>query len=357
MIEKYFKENIKRARIYISGKAKGIKSYAIKLSSNENPYDACPEVYEFLRNFRNLNLYPEEEPIELIEEISKYLGVKRENILVTNGSDEGLDLIFKGFLEKNDTILIFQPTFSLYEILGEIYSTNIVKIKLIEFENEFRFPKNLYEKMNKYKPKVVFVCSPNNPTGNVIEKEKLLELLQGDTIVVMDEAYAEFSGKSFVKLVNEYENLICLRTFSKAFGLAGIRLGYIVANESVIEYLKKIKLPFNVNILAQKLGEIVLKNRKYYEKIIERIINDREYLYNRLRKFKGLKVFKSHGNFILFKSEIISGRKIYSELLKKGIIVRTCENFGLNENYIRVTIGKREEIEEFLKNLEEILCS
>ncbi len=355
-IEKYFKDNIKNVKIYVPGKSRlETSNKVLKLSSNENLYGPCEEVYKFLKEFKGINFYPEENPRELLNLLSKYLGLCEENILLTNGSDEGLDIIYKGFTYPNDKILIFYPTFSMYEILGEIYSTRIFKVRLIERDDSFEFPENSIKIIKEKRPKIVFICSPNNPTGNIIEEGLLTEILNLDTIVVLDEAYAEFSKKSYVKLVREYDNLICLRTFSKAFGLAGIRLGYIVANETVIDYLRRIRLPFNVNVLAQKLGEIVLKNLDYYKRIVEMIIRDREYLYNELKKFNGLKVFKSYGNFVLFKSS--NGSYIYNKLLENGIIVRTCEGFGLSNDYIRVTVGKREDVEEFLNCMKSIFAS
>ncbi len=357
MIEKFFKKNILQSKIYIPGKSKVDKPInVIKLSSNENPYPACNEIYDFLKNYKNLNIYPDEHPSELLNEISKFIKLNKENILITNGSDEGLDLIFKGFIEKNDSVLIFTPTFSLYEILSKIYGAKVIKINLIEKESSFEYPKDISNAVKKMKPKLIIVCTPNNPTGNVIEEDFLNELLNLDSIIVLDEAYAEFASKTYTKLVKSYENIICLRTFSKAFGLAGIRLGYIVADPKVIDYLNRAKLPFNVNSLAQKIGAIAIRNyENYYKNIIREIIKTRQYVYERLKNIRGIKPFKSEANFILIKSLNGKGNIIYRELLKRGIIIRTCESFGLNVNYLRVTIGKRYDMELFIKTLEEIM--
>ncbi len=358
---KFIKEYIKNIEKYKAGKRKedvinkyGIKK-VIKLASNENPLGAPPAVLKFLReNIEDIHLYPDPEANELRKEIAKYVGVKPSNITVTNGSDEALELFVKLFLDKGEKAIIPIPTFPIYETLVKIFGGIAVNVQLKENKN-FEFnSKDILEKID-YKTKLIFICSPNNPTGNTIDEDNLRKILEKDAVVVLDEVYAEFSDISYVKLVNEYENLVVTRSFSKTFGLAGIRLGYAIACEEITDFLHRIKLPFNVSAIAQKAGIFALKDRNHLQKTINLVKTQREYLFRELSNINGIKVYPSKANFLLLKLNK-SADFVVEELMKRGIIIRNMSKLkGLNGDYVRVSIGLEEENKEFLRNIIEIL--
>ncbi len=358
---RFIKDYIRSIKKYEAGKSKEevARKYKlkniIKLASNENPLGAPPSVLKlFNEGVEDIHLYPDPEANELREEIAKYIGLKKENITVTNGSDEALELFVKLFLDKGEKAIIPIPTFPIYDTLVRIFGGKVVNVQLKE-EKNFEFDaKEIIREIDE-KTKLVFICSPNNPTGAVIDEESLLKILNKDVVVVLDEVYAEFSEISYVKLVNEYENLVVARSFSKTFGLAGLRLGYAVACEEVTDYLHRIKLPFNVSKVSQKAGILAIRDREHIERTVELIKNQRKFLFEELSRIEGIKVYPSKANFLLIKLSI-DAEHVVEELMKRGIIVRNMSNLkGLNKNYIRVSIGLENENKEFLSNFLEII--
>ncbi len=358
---KLIRECIRNIEKYKAGKRKEdvAKKYklkkVIKLASNENPLGAPPSVLKFLKeDIGNIHLYPDQESKELREAIARYVGMKKENITVTNGSDEALELFVKLFLDKGEKAIVPIPTFPIYETLIKIFNGRVVNIQLREDKN-FEFEANKISEKIDERTKLVFICSPNNPTGNIIEEDDLIKILNKEVAVVLDEVYAEFSGISYAKLVNEYENLVVARSFSKTFGLAGLRLGYAIACEEVTDYLHRIKLPFNVSSIAQKAGVLALKDRDHLKRTVNLVKSQREFLFNELSGVEDIKVYPSRANFLLIKLNR-NADEVVEELMRRGIIVRNMSNLkGLHGNYIRVSIGLEEENKEFLKNFIEII--
>ncbi len=356
MIKKLLRKELDEIEPYIPGKGKEsvpVRVRAIKLASNENPLGPSSKVLAALRGIDSsaVNIYPDSTVKKLKAAISKYIGVKDDSIVIGNGSDEALELAVKVFLNKNEKAIIPVPTFSLYENLVKLYSGKPVYVPL---GNGFKYDgKRIIKSIDKG-TKIVFICSPNNPTGSVISREDLEGMLAKNVVVVLDEAYAEFAGESNVDLVKEYENLVVLRTFSKAFGLAGLRVGYAVADETVAAYMNRVKLPFSVSNLAQVAAMVALEDRGHLEKSILLAKGNRDYLYKELSKIQGVRVFPSRANFLLVNTP---GRaNVADALLERGIIVRDCGSFrGLSSEYFRVSVGTREENKLFVAALKEII--
>jgi len=328
----------------------GLKD-VIKLASNENPYGPSPKVFEVLSSFRNLNLYPSPQEIdELKEGIADYLGVDAGMIAIGSGIDGIIDTVFKMFIEPGDRVVIPIPTFPYYHTISSVYGAKIVDVSRDE---NFRLKSDAVLSFDDVK--LVFICSPNNPTGNSEDVEEVKRIVEGvDGIVFIDEAYAEFSKRNLLELV-EYENVIIARTFSKAFGLANLRIGYAVMSEDLRRIYEKVSLPFPVSSIAVKCAMASLEDISYVRKCVRMIIEERERVYRRLAKI--VRAYPSDANFIYFESEVQSSI-LCEELMKRGVIVRDCSTFkGCSRYGVRVTIGKREENDRFLRELENVVSS
>jgi len=358
MIKKLIRKGIKDIPPYIPGESKGniAKAYGlseadiVKLGSNENPLGPSKRVVDVIKKEADrVNIYPDDVPGELHQKIAEYAGVDESQVITGNGSDEVLDMVVKMFIEDGDEAVIPVPTFSMYHKLVELYGGSCSYAPLGE-NFTFDIPTILEQITDK--TKLVFVCSPNNPTGGIISEVGLRKILNEDVIVVLDEAYAEFSTVSFVNLIRDYDNMVVLRTFSKAFGLAGLRVGYGIASSDIIEYMLRIRIPFSVNSLAQKAAIAALDDKEYLKKSIETVHDGRAFLIEELAK-AGVKPYPSQANFVFFE---VPGKSedVVKALQKRGIIVRDCSFAGL-ENHIRVTVGTPEENRKFLENFKEVI--
>ena len=344
---------------YIPGESKGniARAYGldeasiIKLGSNENPLGPSKKVVDIIKKeAESVNIYPEDVSGELHLKIAEYIGVDENQVISGNGSDEILDMAVKMFIEKGDTAVIPVPTFSMYRKLVELYSGECAYATL---GKDFEFDVNGVMMQITPRTKIVFVCSPNNPTGGAIKEDDLRMILERNIIVILDEAYGEFADRSFAHLVNEYNNLIVLRTFSKAFGLAGLRVGYGVASPEIIEYMLRIKIPFSVNSLAQKAAIVALDDKEYLESSVSLVKEGRAFLIDELSKIEGIRAYPTQANFVFFE---VPGKSedVVKALQKKGIIVRDCSFAGL-DNHIRVTVGTMEQNQLFLENLRVVI--
>ena len=328
---------------YIPGKT--IEGY-LKLASNENNYGPAPEVAAALKRAAgSINKYPYKDSL-VREKVAEYCDTCPENILLANGSDESLDIIYKTF---SGPVLSFRPTYSEYRIFAEALGEKYLDTGL---EKDFQFPLEGFIKESR-QANILVLCSPNNPTGTVIRQEDLESVLGQGKLTVVDEAYVEFYGRSAVGLVEEYPNLIVIRTFSKAFALAGLRIGYAISNPEIISLMDKVKPPFSVNALAQEAALAALGDLAYMEKTVKKIRKDREMLYREInKKFSAV---RSHSNFILADVSPRKSDEVYGRFLGKRIIVRNFGKFpGFPGEYIRVSVGSGEENKRFLEALKEI---
>ncbi len=328
----------------------------IRMDLNENPYPFPPQIMEEI--LTNLNgdtftRYPDPGAVELRAALARYNGVEPDNLLVGNGSDELIQLLYLTFGGTDCKVLVPVPTFSMFKINAQITGTQVVELPLAE---GFRVPiDQLLAKDREIKPGIIVLVSPNNPTGTTLPQEDIYRVLdETDALVVVDEAYFEFNRETVVTSLSRYPNLIVLRTFSKAFGLAGLRVGYLMANQPVIREFNKIKQPFNANSFSQLSARIALKYPELFAEQIDMIIGERERLLLGLQKLEGVEVFPSQSNFILFKPPIDS-QVIYRELLQSGILIRDLGRATGLTNCMRVTVGKKEENRLFLEKLAEIL--
>lgn len=345
----------------VSKKVQELKSYiaepkiqGIALDKNELPWSLDDEVEEVLiKSIKSMsfNRYPDSSGIDLKAAISRYTGIDTESICIGNGSDELISLLLQTFIETGDTIAIYAPTFGMYKMYGAICGARIWKYDL---DSNFELKLDEFiASLQKEKPKVVFLCNPNNPTGKELALWEIEEILKKNAgIVVVDEAYFEFSGVTASELLSAYDNLIILRTFSKAFGLAGLRVGYMLAAPSIISYINRVRSPFNVNAFAQVAAIEVLKNIDKVRERVEIVKSERERLLVLLNQLEGLQCFESKSNFVLMRTPY--SEKIFRRLQKAGIFIRRYSSRKL-EDCLRVTIGSRLENDKFYDTVKEAL--
>jgi len=323
-------------------------SRVIKLASNENPYGASPKVREVLREFDRFHVYPSGIEISaLTEMISDYLGVEEERIVIGAGIDGVLETTFKMLVDPGDEVVIPIPTFPYYHTLAKVFDA--VEVRVRRGENfEIVPPVPISDRT-----KIVILCSPNNPTGNVENREVVREIVESsDAIVFIDEAYAEFSDEDLVEMT-DYENVILARTFSKAFGLANLRIGYAVVPYQLKKAYMKVSTPFPVSSVAIACAMKALEDLEFVRWCVKRIVKERERLFRRMREF--VRVYPSKANFLYFESPIPASKLAY-ELMKRGVIVRDCSGFvGCSEYAVRVSVGRDDENDEFLRALEDVL--
>ncbi|WP_297495779.1 histidinol-phosphate transaminase [Thermococcus sp.] len=314
-------------------------NYRVWLDKNESPYDlpdwVKEEIFDELREM-GFNRYPHITSMPAREAIADFYGISPKNVAVGNGSDELISYLVRLF--KGNYIVTTPPTFGMYGFYAKLNEIPLVEVPL---RDDFTIDGEAIAKKSK-NARAVFIASPNNPTGNLQPEEEIIEVLETGKPLVLDEAYAEFSGRSLWKLIDEYENLIVLRTFSKAFGLAGVRAGYMLASEEVVDALYRVKSPFSVGIMTMTSMVVMLRHTNLVEKRVKKIIEERE----RVRKKLGDLAYPSDANFLLVKLDA------YEELLRQGIVVRKLS--GRLEGHIRVTIGRRWENEAFLRAVGEI---
>lgn len=326
---------------------------AIKMCSNENPLGPSPKAVEAIElELDRVGRYPESLPIELKRAIGDYLGVDPLQVCVGNGSDEIMDLVCKATMDPGDRGLVPMPSFSWYEL---VYRVNAMRPKFIELEDFQWDSELLVEGMEDVE--AAFIGRPNNPTGNSIREEGLRDLLETGKVVIVDEAYGEFAGYSVVDWVEEYENLLVLRTFSKLFGLAGIRVGYGIANEDLIEGLERVRPPFSVNRLAQKAAVAALKDREFMKKSKEMVLEGRDYLHEELVNLD-FEVLPSDANFIMASPRPLglNAQDICDYLSENGIIIRDLSGFrGAGPDWVRITVGTTEQNKRLIKTLKEYI--
>ncbi|MEW6446821.1 MAG: histidinol-phosphate transaminase [Bacillota bacterium] len=326
----------------------------IKLDANENPYDFAPEVLAEI--FRGVNgqtfvRYPDPMAVDLRRALAKYTGFAPENILAGNGSDELILTLLLTF-GTGGRVLVATPTFSMYGIHARIAGAVPVEVpRLPDFSLDLPV---LLQEAAVPGTRMIIICSPNNPTGNTVAREAIEALVEGTKgLVLLDEAYAEFAGESCSHLVHRYPRLVVLRTFSKAFGLAGLRVGYILADRAVVNELLKVKQPFNLNAFSQIAALTVLEHLPVFEERIRKIIADREGLYRSLKEIPDVEVFPSRANFLLFRTPLPAGT-VYEGLLKHRVLIRNVEGPGL-ERCLRVNVGTPAENAAFVKALVDVL--
>ncbi len=322
----------------------------IKMNANENPYGCSPKVLKALAQCKHFNIYPDDGQQELRKLLAKYAGVPAERIVAGHGSNSLIDLIVRLFVGPDDEVVNCVPTFDIYR-----FSTEICGGALVNINREADFSIDIKKVKAAVSPKtrLIFLATPNNPTGNIIPRQDILEIISTGVPVVVDEAYYEFSGETMMPATAQYNNLIVLRSFSKWAGLAGLRVGYGVFPPGISEYLMAIKIPHNVSVAAEIAVKESLADVKYLHDKVEAVIKERARLYDELKKLTCLKPYPSRANFIYCQVLQGSANELYQKLQRKGILVRYFDNPLLN-NGIRISVGKPEHTDALIKALHEL---
>lgn len=335
--------NVAKLQPYSSARDefKATGSEMVFLDANENPFQT------------DVNRYPDPQQRSLKCELAKMKSVRPENILLGNGSDEVLDLVYRAFCEPGqDNVITLPPTYGMYKVLANI---NNIENREVQLSKDFQ--PNVKEVLRAIdaNTKMIFLCSPNNPTGNSFAEEKIQELLENfNGLVIIDEAYIDFSSeRSWVSKLKNFPNLVITQTLSKAYGMAGIRLGICFASQEIIQVLNKIKPPYNVNALTQERALNRISNIDKINSEISDLVEQRGVLHKALLEVEIIgKVYPSDANFILVKVD--DANKRYEQLLEKGIVIRNRSTQALCENTLRFTVGTKEENEKLLKALKSL---
>ena len=324
----------------------------IKLDAMENPFDLNInfEITGLPSGATSLNRYPDADCQSIRNKLlKKYrLDDKKYDAIIGNGSDELIQLICLAFLRAENIVLCPAPSFSMYKKISQVIGLRYEEVPL---RNNFSLDiKLMLEKIKDLNPAIIFLAYPNNPTGNLWSKEDIEAIIkQSNGVVVVDEAYGAFSRESFISKIDEFENLIIMKTFSKV-GLAGIRLGYLFSNKYIIKQINKLRLPFNINSISQKISEISIDS-SYLEDQIEEIILLRSSLILELRNIKKIEVYDSKTNFILFKLLEGSANEVFESLLSDNILIKNMSKMPGLKNFLRVTIGSKKENNLFIQSL------
>ncbi len=328
----------------------------VKINQNENPWDAPARLKaETLRRLdsRHWSRYPDFVPASLHARLADFSGWQAAGIIAGNGSNELIQALLMVTVGPGKRVLISEPTFALYRQISNVLGGEVISVPLdteLNYDNS-----SLQDAVNDFRPDVTIICSPNNPTGCVLTDEDLRALLsKTNGLVAIDEAYHEFAGHSVVPLLRQHENLIVLRTFSKAMALAALRVGYLLAAPQLTAEISKAVLPYNLNAVSQTAAEVAVE---LYEDelrpLVQKIINERERLFGEVSRIEGLVPKRSQANFILVKSAI-EPKRVFGELLKKDILIRDVSGYPMLLDYFRLSVGTPEENDLLLSALRDI---
>ena len=321
----------------------------LRLDMNESTTGCSPRVLAKLNSMdgRTLAQYPRREAGEKL--VADFLGVSQQQLLLTNGADEGIDLLCRAYLEPQDEIVIVVPTFAMYEVFAQMEHAKVIRVPA---GPDFSFPLKGVLNALSSKTRIVVICNPNNPTGIDVPRESTMQIIQAapDAAILLDEAYFDFYGQTMLDQIGKLPNLFIARTFSKAYGLAGLRLGVMIGDVEQMSVLRRMASPFNVNAFAIECLAEALADRQFVTDYVEQVIASREWLHKELGKI-GFKCWPSHGNFILCRFG--EGKKSILEALRaRGISLRDRPDC---EGCVRITIGKQQEMERLLAELKQVL--
>ncbi|MEW9079795.1 histidinol-phosphate transaminase [Terrisporobacter glycolicus] len=321
---------------------------SVKLDANEGSKDLFKDLVKELGEDFYLNVYPDDSYIDLKKAISNYVGCKISNICVGNGSSELLDLCIKTFVDRDELILSLDPSFAMYSVYAKIFDTKYMGAKS---EDDFVINADkVIHAIKENNPKVTIICNPNNPTGSMIKKDDVIRIIKStDNIVIVDEAYMEFGDESVVEEIENYKNLIVVKTLSKAFSMAGIRTGYLLACEDLVNTVEKVRPPYNLNSISAFLATKALEKKDKMRTYVKGIKKERDKVYKSLLDMN-VKVFPSGANFIFFHSDI---KNLEDKLIKEDVLIRRFG--GKLDNHYRVTIGSKDENNEFIKAMKKFV--
>ncbi len=340
-LNRLIRDNIKNLKPYSSARDEYSGEAAVFLDANENPFN------------NPYNRYPDPLQWKLKEKIARIKGTDAKQLFLGNGSDEAIDLLIRVFCEPGlNNIVTIDPTYGMYEVCADI---NNVDVKKVLLTSDFQLNTQGLLKATDESTSLLFLCSPNNPTSNSFKREDILAVINGfEGIVVLDEAYIDFSGEpSFLDELNTHPNLVILQTFSKAWGMAGIRLGMAFASSEIVRLMNKIKYPYNINTLTQQTALEMTDKEFTKDDWVNELLKGREYLINELEKIPVVqKIYHSDANFLLVK--VADTRNVFNYLTANKIIVRDRSKMSLCEGCLRFTVGNREENRRLIKVLKEM---
>jgi histidinol-phosphate aminotransferase len=322
----------------------------IKMNANENPYGCSPRVLQALSDNPHFHIYPDDGQLQLRGLLAGYAGVNIERVIAGHGSNTLIDYIVRLFVGPGDEVINCIPTFDLYRFSTEICGGTVVNI---ERDNNFAVDVDKIKGAVTDKTKLIFLATPNNPTGNAIPQDDIIEIMKTGVPVVVDEAYYEFCGETVVPMIENYGNLMVLRSFSKWAGLAGLRIGYGILPPRIVDYLMTIKIPHNVSVAAEIAVRESLADLGYLQDRVEILISERERLFSELNKLSWLKPYPSQANFVFCTLLEGSAGELQRKLEKKGILVRYFDK-PLLSNSIRISAGKPEHTDALIKALRDL---
>jgi histidinol-phosphate aminotransferase len=329
-------------------------SKVVRMDTNASPYLPTKSLTALSRKVEALrvNDYPDTSYSNLRKELARYCKRTPENFVVTNGADEALDIIAKTLLDPGDEIIVPTPSYTMYKVVSEISGARVVSApRLPNFELDVE---RIRKKVNP-RTKAIFACSPNNPTGNSASLGQVRELLElgRDLAVVVDEAYYEFSGRTVANLIQNYDRVAIVRTFSKAFSMAGVRVGYMIAARESVEKFNLVRPPNSVGVISLFLAQNALRERAEMRKNVGLIVRERQRMIERMRTQDTIRVFPSEANFILFRIMDGSTEEVHKRLMKRGIVLRKFSDSRVIKNCLRVTVNTPELNDRFLRSLAE----
>lgn len=350
-MSKFFSKKLKSLKPYVPGEQPKSFDGIIKLNTNESPFELSKDIIDHVYRARPVNLYSDCNCTELTKELAKKLSVDTSNIVFGNGSDELLNYAFVAFCDKETPALFPNISYGFYEVFAQV---NCVPYQVKNLKSDLTIDVNDYINCTG----TTFLANPNAWTGIYLPLSDICYIAKSNpnNVIVVDEAYVDFGGESAVKLINDYDNLLVIQTFSKSRSMAGARLAFAVGNKELISDINTIKYstnPYNVNSFTQAVGLGVLKNNDIIKKNIETIIKNRDYLVNELNKLD-FEVVDSSANFILTRSDKISGKALYIKLKENNILVRHSDLPEIND-YVRITVGKRQDMEILIDKIQQII--
>jgi len=326
----------------------------IRLDMNENNWGPSPGILDVIHNLKSedISVYPEKD--KLLNMLARKLKIRVENILLGNGSDELIDLITRNYVTEDSHVILPIPTFSMFEICFDKKTSEVHKIL---YENNFSYPTENVIAAVKDQTSIIVAVSPNNPTGTILPRKQLIRIIESapQATVILDEAYAEFAGESNLDLIKSYPNFIVLRTFSKGYGLAGLRLGYAVSDQKNIDLIKQYQMPFSINSIALKVAVATIKTTSLLSEMMRKANHEKQELISALHRLE-FPVRETKANFVLVKTGLWTD-EIYRALKRKGILVRNLRHYPLMETYLRITVGRTDENRKLIDALRTIISS
>ena len=342
------RKSVERLNEYVPGEQPLDKNF-IKLNTNENPYLPSPDVLDILSmiEISNLNKYPDPNSTELKKTIAELHNCSADEVFIGNGSDEILSLSVKAFVENNEIIGFFNPSYSLYSVLSDIEN---IRYELINLDDNFEFDGQFEKDI-----KLLLIANPNAPTGISLTSDIILNIVNNHNgVLIIDEAYADFADKNYIHLALDRENCLVTRSLSKSYSLAGIRCGYCIGNKKLISALNKIKDSYNINYITQEIARVAVLDQRTMKANVQAINETKIILKNKLKEF-GFKVFDSDANFLWTKPLGISANKLYESLKMRNILVRYFKDNPKTSDYLRITIGTAPEIFKLIDTIDDIL--